>query len=118
MRPLAAAWARQNGRPTVATLQRRTGTVWTGILAAAGGEPNAAKVKNRSRAEVGEYVTRFLAAHPTAATVEYARGAPQHGAPSLSTVTGRFAPGAARWRRAGEEGRREVRPPAVSPRGR
>ena len=91
MRPLAAAWARQNGRPTVATLQRRTGTVWTGILAAAGGEPNAAKVKNRSRAEVGEYVTRFLAAHPTAATVEYARGgAPRHGAPSLTTVIGRF----------------------------
>ena len=90
MRPLAAAWARQNGRPTVATLQRRTGTVWTGILAAAGGEPNAAKVKNRIRAEVGEYVTRFLAAHPTAATVEYARGAPRHGAPSLTTVIGRF----------------------------
>ena len=85
-----AAWARQNGRPTVATLQRRTGDVWTGILAAAGGEPNAAKVKNRSRAEVGEHVTRFLAAHPSATTVEYARWAPQHGAPSLTTVIGRF----------------------------
>lgn len=86
MRPLAAAWA----RPTVATLQRRTGTVWSGIFAAAGGEPNAAKVKNRSRAEVREYVRCFLAAHPTATTVEYARWAPRRGAPSLTTVIGRF----------------------------
>ena len=90
MGPLAAAWARENRRPTVATLQRRTGTVWTGILAAAGGEPNAAKVKNRSRAEVREHVRRFLAPHPTATTVEYARWAPRHGAPSLTTVIGRF----------------------------
>ncbi|MEY8655000.1 hypothetical protein [Brachybacterium paraconglomeratum] len=64
--------------------------MWTAILAAAGGEPNAAKVKNRSRAEVAEYVRRFLAAHPSATTVEYARRAPQHGAPSLTTVIGRY----------------------------
>lgn len=85
-----ATWARAEGRPTLATLQRRTGKVWTELLAEAGGEPNPPKIKNRSKTEVGEYVTRFLAAHPAATTVEYGRWAPQNAAPSLSTVTDRF----------------------------
>ncbi|MGP9538120.1 homing endonuclease associated repeat-containing protein [Brachybacterium sp. AOP43-C2-M15] len=94
-----ASWARAVGRPTMATLQRRTGKLWTELLAEAGGEPNAPKVKNRSRAQVGEYVSRFLAEHPSATTVEYAQWAPQHVAPSLSTVIDRFGS----WSEAVEE---------------
>ena len=53
------AWARAEGRPTLATLQRRSGKLWTELLAEAGGDPNASKVRNRSRAQVGEHVARF-----------------------------------------------------------
>jgi hypothetical protein len=72
------------------TLQRRTGKLWTELLAEAGGEPNAPKVKNRSCAEVGEYVTRFLAEHPTGGTAEYGTWSRENSAPSRSTVIDRF----------------------------
>lgn len=85
-----ATWARAQGRPTTATLQRRTGKLWSELLTEAGGTPNASKIKNRSRADVGEYVTRFLINHPSATTVDYAQWAPRNAAPSLSTVTDRF----------------------------
>ena len=52
-------WARAEGRPTLATLQRRSGKLWTELLAEAGGDPNPSKVRNRSRAQVGEHVARF-----------------------------------------------------------
>ncbi|MCZ4327396.1 homing endonuclease associated repeat-containing protein [Brachybacterium paraconglomeratum] len=83
-------WARASGHPTVATLQRRAGKVWTELLAEAGGTPNASKIKNRSRAEVGEYMTRFLAEQPEGSNVDYGPWALENAAPSRSTVIDRF----------------------------
>ena len=85
-----ASWARAAGRPTTATLQRRTGKLWSELLTEAGGSPNPSKIKNRSRAEVGEYVTRFLAEHPVGRTVDYGTWSQLNAAPSLSTVIDRF----------------------------
>ena len=84
------AWARGEGRPTMATLQRRTGKLWSELLADAGGTPNASKIKNRSRAEVGEYMTRFLLEHPEGGAIEYGTWSKEHAAPSRSTVVDRF----------------------------
>src|SRR5699024_347863 len=85
-----ATWARTAGRPTMATLQRRTGKLWSELLAEAGGDPDPPKVKNRSRAEVGKYVTRFLAEHPSGSAAEYGPWSSRNAAPSRSTVTDRF----------------------------
>ena len=93
------AWARENGHPTLPTLQRRTGKVWSELLAAAGGEPNAPKVKNRSRAGVGEYLTRYLTEHPGGGSIGYAARATANSAPSLSTIADRFGS----WKAALEE---------------
>ena len=57
-------WARAEGRPTLATLQRRSGKLWTELLAEAGGDPNPSKARNRSRAQVEEHAARFLAEPP------------------------------------------------------
>lgn len=94
-----ATWARVEGRPTMATLQRRTGKLWTELLAEAGGEPNATKIKNRSNAEVGEYMARFLAEHPDGGTVDYGTWSRENAAPSRSTVVDRFGS----WNAAVEE---------------
>ncbi|GAA1306167.1 homing endonuclease associated repeat-containing protein [Brachybacterium tyrofermentans] len=83
-------WARANGRPTMQTLQRRSGKVWSEMLAEAGGTPNASKVKGRSRDEVGEFVDRFLDDRPEGTSSEYSAWAPDRSAPSLSTVVDRF----------------------------
>ncbi|MGP5056014.1 homing endonuclease associated repeat-containing protein [Brachybacterium paraconglomeratum] len=84
------AWARAEGRPTFMTLQRRSGKLWSELLAEAGGEPNAPKVKNRSRAEVGEYMTRFLAEYPEGSSTDYGTWSRANAAPSRSTVVDRF----------------------------
>ncbi|EYT49851.1 homing endonuclease associated repeat-containing protein [Brachybacterium muris] len=84
------AWARTAGRPTMATLQRRTGKLWSELLTEAGGTPNVSKIKNRSRAEVGEYMTRFLAEHPGGSTADYGTWSRENAAPSRSTVVDRF----------------------------
>lgn len=94
-----ATWARVEGRPTMATLQRRTGKLWTELLAEAGGEPNATKIKNRSNAEVREYMARFLAEHPDGGTVDYGTRSRENAAPSRSTVVDRFGS----WNAAVEE---------------
>ena len=85
-----ATWARVEGRPTMATLQRRTGKLWSELLTEAGGTPTASKIKNRSRAEVGEYMTRFLAEHPGGSTADYGTWSRENAAPSRSTVVDRF----------------------------
>src|SRR5699024_10322238 len=41
-------WAREKGRPTLQTLQRRTGRTWSQLLADAGGEPARRGTGNRS----------------------------------------------------------------------
>ena len=84
------AWARAEGRPTLATLQRRTGKVWTELLAEAGGDPNPSKLRNLGRAQVGEHVTRFLAEHPSGGVADYGPWARANKAPSRSTVIDRF----------------------------
>lgn len=83
-------WARAEGRPTLATLQRRTDKTWSVLLAEAGGEPNPTKVKNRSRAQVGEFVSRFLAEHPSGSSADYGPWARENAAPSRSTIIDRF----------------------------
>lgn len=83
-------WARAEGRPTLATLQRRADKTWSVLLAEAGGEPNPTKVKNRSRAQVGEFVSRFLAEHPSGSSADYGPWARENVAPSRSTVIDRF----------------------------
>lgn len=72
------------------TLQRRSGKVWTELLAEAGGEPNAPKVKNHSREEVGENMSRFLAEYPDGGTVSYGTWSRMNAAPSRSTVVDHF----------------------------
>ena len=84
------AWARAEGRPTLATLQRRSGKVWTELLAEAGGDPNPSKLRNLGRTQVGEHVTRFLAEHPSGGVADYGPWARANKAPSRSTVIDRF----------------------------
>lgn len=84
------AWARDEGRPKTPTLQRRSGKPWSALLAEAGGTPNTAKVKGRSRAEVGEHLTRFLTEHPGGSSTDYVPWARDNAAPSRSTVLDRF----------------------------
>ena len=84
------AWARAEGRPTLATLQRRTGKVWTELLAEAGGDPNPSKLRNLGRAQVGEHVARFLAEHPSGGVADYGPWSRENKAPSRSTVIYRF----------------------------
>ncbi|MDN5600285.1 MAG: hypothetical protein L0G52_07100 [Brachybacterium sp.] len=83
-------WARAEGHPTLATLQRRSGKLWTELLTEAGGAPNPSKVRNRSRAQVGEHVTRFLAEHPSGGARDYDPWARDNEAPSRATVIDRF----------------------------
>ncbi len=101
-------WARANGHPTMQTLQRRSGKTWSVMLAEAGGTPNAAKVKGRSREEVGAFLDDFLADAPAGTSAAYSAWASGSGAPSLSTVIDRFgswsaAIGASRERSEGSE---------------
>ncbi|MGY5764279.1 homing endonuclease associated repeat-containing protein [Brachybacterium sp. DNPG3] len=83
-------WARAENRPTMQTLQRRTGKLWSVLLEEAGGNANAAKAKGRTREQVGAFLVRFLVEHPEGTTSAYARWAPTNAAPSLSTVADRF----------------------------
>lgn len=83
-------WARTHSRPTMPTLQRRSGKVWSVMLAEAGGTPNAGKVAGRSREEVGEFLERFLADCLAGTSSQYSEWAPDNAAPSLSTVIDRF----------------------------
>lgn len=92
-------WAQENGRPTAPTLMRRSGKTWRQLVKDSGGDPGRAKVKGRTREEVGEHVARFLASHPRGGSEQYTAWAKEHDAASLSTVVDRFGT----WSRALED---------------
>ncbi|MGP9695804.1 homing endonuclease associated repeat-containing protein [Brachybacterium sp. AOP25-B2-12] len=83
-------WARENGRPGVPTLQRRSGLLWNDVLEAAGGTPGKRKVRGSTPEDCALAVADFLLENPTGGSVAFAAWANPNGRPSLPTVVDRW----------------------------
>lgn len=82
-------WAKENRRPTMQTLMRRSGASWVELVTAAGGDARSRK-KGRTLEECGRYVRDFLRHHPEGTSHDYSQWARQVDGPSLSTIIDRF----------------------------